>query len=133
MNMSRSLRAETRNRAKDDLKRVINAIEKVRKWEKRWVLLKDTQLVVPKWLPVAPVQPKQSTTSLDLMGDTNSSSQMNEDSNASFIEDSNQTQTMDPIDYNNKVGQNIDFSNVTSETTGNRQDSDEPLLKRTRL
>ena len=64
--------------------------------EKRWVLLKDTQLVVPKWLPgksftlilykcvkithkfiytlmkiyitVAPVQPKQSTTSLDLMG-----------------------------------------------------------------
>lgn len=30
--MSRSQRAETRNRAKDDLKRVINAIEKVRKW-----------------------------------------------------------------------------------------------------
>ena len=70
---------------------------------------------------------------MTISGDTNSSSQMNEDSNASFIEDSNQTQTMDPIDYNNKTGQNIDFSNVTSETTGNRPDSDEPLLKRTRL
>uniref|UniRef100_A0AC34Q252 BCL7-like protein n=1 Tax=Panagrolaimus sp. JU765 TaxID=591449 RepID=A0AC34Q252_9BILA len=120
--MSRSQRAETRNRAKDDLKRVINAIEKVRKWEKRWVCLKDTQLVVPKWLPVAPVQPKPSTNSLDVMGET-TSSQMNEDSNASFIEDSNLTQTMDPIDFGNKTDAKIDFSAVASETTDNRSEA----------
>lgn len=30
--MSRSIRAETRSRAKDDIKRVMQAIDKVRKW-----------------------------------------------------------------------------------------------------
>lgn len=30
--MSRSVRAETRSRAKDDIKRVMQAIDKVRKW-----------------------------------------------------------------------------------------------------
>lgn len=30
--MSRSVRAETRSRAKDDIKRVMHAIDKVRKW-----------------------------------------------------------------------------------------------------
>lgn len=55
---------------------------------------------------------------------------MNEDSNASFIEDSNQTQTMDPIDYNNKAGAKIDFSAVASETTGNHSDSEDSIMKR---
>lgn len=30
--MSRSVRAETRNRVKDDIKRVMQAVEKVRHW-----------------------------------------------------------------------------------------------------
>ena len=30
--MSRSVRAETRSRAKEDIKRVITAVDKVRKW-----------------------------------------------------------------------------------------------------
>ena len=30
--MSRSVRAETRSRAKEDIKRIVNAIDKVRKW-----------------------------------------------------------------------------------------------------
>jgi len=30
--MSRAVRAETRSRAKEDIKRVISAIDKVRKW-----------------------------------------------------------------------------------------------------
>lgn len=34
--LSRSIRAETRSRAKEDIKRVINAIDKVRKW---WVII----------------------------------------------------------------------------------------------
>jgi len=33
--MSRAVRAETRSRAKEDIKRVISAIDKVRKWYDR--------------------------------------------------------------------------------------------------
>jgi hypothetical protein len=48
-----SFRLETRSRAKDDLKRVIQTIDKVRKWEKQWVDLGlSNSIKVYKWVPV---------------------------------------------------------------------------------
>jgi len=49
-----SFRLETRSRAKDEIKRVMMSIEKVRKWEKKWVQVgpPTCTMSVFKWCPV---------------------------------------------------------------------------------
>ncbi|WKX99635.1 hypothetical protein Q1695_014484 [Nippostrongylus brasiliensis] len=124
---NRSHRAETRNRTKDELRKVISSIEKVRKWEKKWVLIKDTAIKIQKWVPITaqmnipPKIPKpavdedasntiQSTeeNSQDSTSGANAprlgrfGANINEDSNTGFSEagfDSDSNQTFEPQNY----------------------------------
>ena len=70
--LSRSVRAETRQSRKEDIKRVMHSIDKVRlswlsvitrvitghlsqvrNWEKRWVVIPETTMKQFKWIPVS--------------------------------------------------------------------------------
>uniref|UniRef100_A0A1L8DCX3 Putative b-cell cll/lymphoma 7 protein family member b n=1 Tax=Nyssomyia neivai TaxID=330878 RepID=A0A1L8DCX3_9DIPT len=57
--MSRSVRAETRSRAKDDIKRVMQAVDKVRHWEKKWVTIGETTMKIFKWVPISSSEQKK--------------------------------------------------------------------------
>ncbi|XP_011494994.1 PREDICTED: B-cell CLL/lymphoma 7 protein family member A [Ceratosolen solmsi marchali] len=57
--MSRSVRAETRSRAKDDIKRVMQVVDKVRHWEKKWVTIGETTMKIYKWVPISTLDQKK--------------------------------------------------------------------------
>merc|ERR1739838_400229 len=61
--MSRSLRAETRSRGKEDVKRPMQKKDTVRRWEKKWITIHDTTMKIYKWVPVIDERKKKSSSS----------------------------------------------------------------------
>ncbi|VVC96647.1 B-cell CLL/lymphoma 7 protein family member A [Leptidea sinapis] len=90
--MSRSVRAESRNRVKDDIKRVMQAVEKVRHWEKKWVTIGETTMKIYKWVPISTSdQKKKHALKRENKENTLTPKKVHDSSNSNFgmAEDSN--------------------------------------------
>merc|ERR1712166_957625 len=94
-------------------RRVMQAVDKVRRWERKWVTITDTTMKILKWVPLTAVDRKRLKTAVALISSTGTNSAssskpqsrgsetpvsaMGEDSNHSVMSDS-----QDGTDFSNK-------------------------------
>ncbi|KDR20060.1 B-cell CLL/lymphoma 7 protein family member B [Zootermopsis nevadensis] len=130
--MSRSVRAETRSRAKDDIKRVMQVVDKVRHWEKKWVTIGETTMKIYKWVPISSSEQKKKgkdhcnkentlarkSAALD---SSNSNFGLAEDSNTCF---SMVSDSQGPTDFSAQLGFSEDSNSQSSEPSSKRLKTD---------
>lgn len=125
--MSRSVRAETRSRAKDDIKRVMQVVDKVRRWEKKWVTIGETTMKIYKWVPIITNEQKKKVKD---HGNNKENSLGKrpalESSNSNFgLEDSNTcfstvSDLQGPTDFSAQLGFSEDSNSQGSEPVSKR-------------